>query len=134
MRRHEGLLLLQPNLVDPLWQNLQGHAYLRRVPKRVGIRIEALLGQLVYEPVGTFGGDLHHPSAHHDQAPSIVRVYHVDGYAWIAADVDDLLPALGGVDQDVLAVGVDPHLGYLRGAICHEGGELAVGRFSQQLP
>src|ERR671917_2129323 len=104
-----------------------------RGPKRVGIRIEAPLGQLVDESVGALGGDLHHPSAHHGQAPSIVRVYHVHGYAWIAADVNDLLPALGSVDQDVLAVGVDPHLGYLRGAICHEGGELTAGGFSQQL-
>jgi hypothetical protein len=40
---------------------------------------------------------------------------------------------LGGVDQDVLAVGIDPHLGYLRGTVRHEGGELAVGGLSQQL-
>jgi uncharacterized protein YidB (DUF937 family) len=39
----------------------------------------------------------------------------------------------GGVDQDVLAVGIDPHLGYLRGTVRHEGGELAVGGLSQQL-
>jgi hypothetical protein len=46
---------------------------------------------------------------------------------------DGLLPALCDVDQNMLAVGVDPNLGYLWGAVRHEGGQLAVGRFAQQL-
>src|SRR5215213_3538729 len=58
----------------------------------------------------------------------------VDRHVWIAADVLDLLPALGGVNQDVLAVGLDPHLGVLRRAVGHECGELAIGWLSHQLP
>src|SRR5215217_326754 len=55
-------------------------------------------------------------------------------HAWIAADVLDLLSALSGVNQDVLAVGLNPHLGVLRGAVGHECGELAIGGLSHQLP
>jgi hypothetical protein len=56
------------------------------------------------------------------------RIHHVDRHARIALDVSLLLAALGGIDQDVLAVGVHPNLGVLGRAIGHEGCELAKGR------
>src|SRR5215211_4811058 len=102
--------------------------------KRIGVLVEVLLSQLVYQPDGALGGNLHNSAAYHRYAPGVARVYHVDRHARIAAHVLLLLATLDGVDQYVITIRLDPHLGNLRRAVRHKGGELAIGWLLQQLP
>jgi hypothetical protein len=60
-----------------------------------------------------FGGDVHDPSADRVVAGRVGRVGDADGHTWVALEVLHLLEALDSVDDDVLAVGVDPRLGHL---------------------
>jgi len=60
-----------------------------------------------------FGGDIYDPSTDRVVAGRVRRVGDYHGHAWVARDVSHLLKALDRVDDDVLAVGVDPCLGDL---------------------
>ena len=88
--------------------------------------------QLVDEVVGPLGGDVHNPTANARQPPGIPRINHVDRHPRVAADVTQLLRPLERVDEDALAVGVDPDLRQVRGSVRHQCGDLAKGRFAQQ--
>src|SRR5215217_4039359 len=102
--------------------------------ERVGVLAEVLLGQPVYLLYGTFGGDFHDSAPDRGYAPGVRRVHHVDGHAWIAANVLVLLATPDDVDRDVLSVRLDPHLGDLGRAVWHERGDLAKSGLPQQLP
>src|SRR5580698_6673902 len=69
----------------------------------------------------SLGGDLHDAPADLVIAMRAGRVGHAQGHPRVPLDVLDLLEALDGVDDDVLAVGVDPGLGHLRCAVGHQG-------------
>src|SRR4029453_616415 len=76
---------------------------------------------------------IYHSPAAHGNPPLVRRVHPISRDARIAAHVSLLLVPLYSIDQYVLAVCIDPHLGNLRRAIGHERSELAIGGFSQQL-
>ena len=59
------------------------------------------------------GGGIDDPPADLVVARGIGRIGNGHGDPWIAVDVLDLLEALDSVDDDMLAIGVDPRLGHL---------------------
>ena len=106
---------------------------LTRPRERVLVNAEVLDGQLVDVRIRVVSGDLDDTAADVGDTPGLAWVVNVDGDARIASDVPDLLMRGHRVDQDVLSVGVQPHLGEVRGTVRHKGRNLAERRLLQQL-
>lgn len=62
----------------------------------------------------------------------VLRIGNGHGHARVTLDVPDLLEARDAVDQDVLAVGIDPGLGQLRRAVRHRGRQEARAGLAEQ--
>src|SRR5688572_26683975 len=103
-------LLLQSHLVDAIRGNLQRDARLFRVAEGIALHSEVFLSQLVDEVVRSLGRDIDDAAANTRETPGVARIDHIDGNPRIAPHIAHLLPALGRVDQDVLAVGIHPDL------------------------
>src|SRR3954454_19838010 len=77
--------------------------------------------------------DLRRAADHH--VAGLLVLGGQDGYgrAWIALDVGDLGPASGAVDEDVLAVVVDPDRGRLRRSVLADGRDHAPVAVGEEL-
>jgi hypothetical protein len=118
--------------VDPLRAYGEDKTYLIAAPTAgplVG-GAEVPLGEL-FDVLGTtIGGDVDYLSANRVVASRVVRVRDGNGHARIALDVANLLETLDGVDQGVLAVGIDPGLGELGRAVGHRRGYITGTRLA----
>src|SRR5687767_3108014 len=103
-------LLLQSHLVNALRGNLQRDARLCGVAEGIALHSEVFLSQLVDEVIRSLGRDIDDAATNTCQTPGVARIDHIDGNPRIAPHIAHLLPALGRVDQDVLAVGIHPDL------------------------
>ena len=81
-----------------------------RPAPRVGT-VEIFLGELFDVLSPAVSGDVNYAPADRVVAPGVTRGGYGNGYARVALDVADLLETLDGVDQDLVAVIVDPGLG-----------------------
>ena len=79
--------------------------------------------------VGALLGDLRNLAADFQVTVWIVGINNGHGYAGIAAHIAVLLPALGGIEDDVIPVDVDPYGSGLRAAVGHQGGQAGKGFF-----
>src|ERR1700727_1428979 len=101
------------------------HAHFARRTVRILILARVLLGKLVDEFVGAFFSDLHHAAANRKMAIWIVWIEDVDADPWIAPDVFVLDASYGGIDQNVLAIVVEPDRSYVRTAVRHQCRQLS---------
>lgn len=84
-----------------------------------------------HETVNVFIGagfaDFHHPALNLEVAVGVGRVGDAQGNARVAAHVAVFDPSFGRVDEDVIAVGVEPDRRHLRRAVAVERGEIDEG-------
>src|ERR1700743_2621851 len=121
-----------PDRVDLLRLDGDDDADLAAAPvPRVG-GAGVALGQSIDVLGAALGGDADDLPADRVVAGRAGRVAHAYRHPRVALDVPQLLVSLDGVDDDVLAVGVDPGLGQLGRAVGHQGGQEAGGWLAQQ--
>lgn len=113
--------------MDPLRAYGEDEAHLL-APPTTGPRIgtaEIFLGELfdVFGPA--IRGNVDYAPADRVIASGVAWVGDGNGHARIAFDVADFLETLDGVDQNVLAIGVDLGLGELGRAVGHRGSDVA---------
>src|SRR5579883_1858252 len=101
----------------------------------IGILVNAqvFLGHFVDVLAGALLGDLGHAAANFEVAVRVLRVHDGQRDAGIAADIAILLAPLGGVEDDVLAVVVDPHGSDLGASVGHEGAEAGEGALLEKV-
>ena len=109
------------------------HADLAGLAVGVFVDAEIFLGHLVDVGAGTVFGDLDDAAANLDVAVGIFGIDDGERDTRVAANVFIFLTALGGVEDDVLAVEVAPDGGDLRAAIGHEGGEAGEGALLEKI-
>jgi len=119
---------------DVLRRDLEDYAPLARLPERIPVPSQVLLGQPVDVLVGSLAGDLHHPSPHRGVGVLTPLPDHIDGNARVAPDVPGLLPALRRVHQNVSSVKIDPHRGHLRRPVRHQRCKVTEIGLLEELP
>src|SRR3990172_10818494 len=100
---------------------------------RVLIPAEVAPGELVQVLVGALLGDLRHGVPDGEVAVRIVRVRDLEGHVGPLLHIPVLEAALGRVDQNMLAVIVDPYGSDVRRAIGHLGRQVSEGPLLEEI-
>ena len=99
--------------------DLIDNPYFARAAIRILILAKILLGHFVYVRIGALFRAVHNASTNRKMTVRIVRVHKVQSNSRIASHIFIFDAALCGVDEDMLAIIVDPDRGYLRSSVRH---------------
>src|SRR4051812_6363320 len=113
--------------------DLVEHSHFAGLAKRVFIFIEILLRHLVDVGVSALFSNFFYSPANLDIAVRVLRIHDGEGNTRFAAHIAVLLAAFRRVEDDVLAVVVNPNWCYLWTAVGHEGCEVGEGGFVEQI-
>ena len=104
--------------------NLIDNPYFARAAIRILILAKILLGHFVYVRIGALFRAVHNASTNRKMTVRIVRVHEIQSNSRIAPHIFIFDAALCGIDEDVLAIIVDPDRRHLRSSVRHDCREL----------
>jgi hypothetical protein len=100
---------------------------------RILVDVEILLGHGIDVSLGATFSDVYHLAADSDKPARIVRVLDADSDPRVSPHVFIFDPALSAVDDDVLAIEIDPHRAGVRRSVAHHGGEMGKGSLLEEV-
>lgn len=114
-------------------RDLEDDARRRLAVARVTLDAQIPLCQTIDVLDGAVAGPLDDPAAHFEVPKLVVGIDHAERHGRSGGKIAILLAAFGGVDEDVLAVEVNPHRCHLRASIWHQRREMREDRFREQI-
>lgn len=104
--------------------DLVDNSYFPWAAIRIRILAEILLGHLIYVRIGAVLGDIRNAPAKRQVTVRIVRIHKVQSNARIPPHIPVFDSPFSGIDEDVLAIIVDPDRRHLRSSVRHDCREL----------